>query len=289
MTRRLALLAIAVLLAPHAPLHAITPNAQELELASRVVNHPQQQRTTFQYDAILNLTARAKAYDMIRRNFLGHVDPDGYGPNAAAALAGYQHPYGNGTTNNIESVAPGRSTVEEVLNAWLGSSVHRDHLLGQTSFYRSQTRYGAGVASVPGAAYTDCYVFVTAPPNPLGDNKLQPYTEWLFEHFTLKSIATESDRSDSDSDQIPRLVEFLLSLNPKAPNQLPVPVVNTTSSRLEWTLPLATATGNATATVQTSSSLGNGTWTSTGVTRVGNTFSVPLTGNRTFLRILGTR
>ena len=93
-----ALIALQLLLAlPGA--FAITPKGVELEIAEMAKNHASQRRSEMIYDPILNLVARAKALDLGKRRYDGHVDPDGYGPNKAASLAGYGLPAWWGDAN----------------------------------------------------------------------------------------------------------------------------------------------------------------------------------------------
>lgn len=108
------------------------------------------------------------------------MDPDGYGPNKAVTLAGYELPEWWGDdldANFIESLAAGSPDAASAFNAWISSEGHRIHVLGEVDFFREQTRYGIGYAHVPGSPYTRYYVFVSAPPIPGGDRPLEPYAE----------------------------------------------------------------------------------------------------------------
>jgi hypothetical protein len=275
------------------PLQAITPNAVELELAGLIRDHEEQRRTEMIYDNILNMVARAKALDMARRNFTGHVDPDGYGPDKSVQLAGYPLPgwyafdENPNDDNAIESNAAGQTSAAAVFNAWMASPPHKEHLMAvdPDDFFLTQTHYGVGHAEVPGSAHVRYYVFMSAPPNPVGDNRLEPYAEWLFAWFRPAQLDAQGDLSDTDQDGIVRIVEFALNSNPLARNAMPFPSFNPASGRLEWTLPLRADLGSLLVSVQHSPDLTPSSWSANGVQVAGNTRSIPATGKAGFMRL----
>jgi uncharacterized protein YkwD len=73
--------------------------------------------------ALLDQAAQAHAQDMIRRSYYGHESPEGTNALARAGRVGY-----DGTTIG-ENVAQGQSTVVEVMDGWMASPVHRDHIV----------------------------------------------------------------------------------------------------------------------------------------------------------------
>lgn len=270
---------------------AITPNQVELDIAELVSNHPGQQRPEMVYDPILNMVARAKAHDLAERAFFSHADPDGYGPNKAASLAGYQLPewWGNDIDANfIESLVAEAADAVSAFNAWIDSPGHRIHVLGELPFFAEQTRYGVGYANVPGSPHIWYYVLVTAPPNLAGDQPLEPYAEWLFSHYKLQEIDLEDDASDTNNDFIPRIIEFALDLDPSDQNSLPSPVFNNAEQRLEWTLPVRPDLGSVQFEVQYRGNLLSPPWSAESVERNGSVFSSPA-GLSGFLRISAVR
>ena len=116
---------------------------------------------------ILSRVAYEKALDMGTRNYFGHTNPDGFGPNFLVEQAGYDLPswYSQGATaNNIESIAAGYTTPAAAWAGWKVSPTgHPDHVLGLNSFWRDQIYYGIGYAYVPGSRYGHYWVFITAP------------------------------------------------------------------------------------------------------------------------------
>lgn len=142
-------------------------NAQAQTLASLAMNDSQQQRTQMICDPILSQVAYEKALDMGTRNYFGHTNPDGLGPNFLVEQAGYALPswYSQGATaNNIESIAAGYSTPAAAWAGWKVSPTgHPAHVLGLDSFWRDQIYYGIGYAYVPGSTYGHYWVFITAP------------------------------------------------------------------------------------------------------------------------------
>jgi uncharacterized protein YkwD len=128
-----------------------------------------QQRPSLTYNAVLARVARQKAFDMGRRGYDSHVNPDGEGPNYLVTRAGYVLPdfYGKQrSANNIESIASGYETAEAVWRGWMKSTGHRTHILGLDKFYAEQIEYGIGHAYVPNSPHLHYWVVLTARPGP---------------------------------------------------------------------------------------------------------------------------
>jgi uncharacterized repeat protein (TIGR02543 family) len=143
--------------------------AQEQAIADRLISHGDQGRAFLQLDPILTRVARERAADMARRNYFGHVNPDGHGPNYLVEQAGYPLPdwWGNDArANYIESIAAGRSSASATWDDWMNSPSHRQHLLATDSFSKNQTSYGIGYAFSAGSTYGHYWVVITAPPRP---------------------------------------------------------------------------------------------------------------------------
>jgi hypothetical protein len=178
---------------PPCPAEArLARNAQEREIARLTADHPLQGRLRMNHDAHLHLVARAKARDMARRDYFGHADPDGIGPNHVIRMTGYQLPshYARGRrANNVESIAAGTNhTARRAFNAWLSSPGHRRHLLATDNFAREQTRFGVGYARSPRSRYTHYYVFISAPPTGQQLAPLTKRTRDLFLNNTPRQI-----------------------------------------------------------------------------------------------------
>ncbi len=270
------------------PVRAFTPNAEEIAVANLAKAHPNQQRPTMVYDSILSMVARYRAQDLGRRAYFAHVDPDGYAANKDVQLVGYVLPASYGTanaTNSIESVGAGCTTPQEAFNGWVADPPHRQHVLGEIAFYAQQTRYGMGYANVPGSPYTHYWVFITAPPNPNGDNRLEPYAEWLYSYFRPIQIDTNNDASDADNDRIGRIVEFAFTLDPTRPSTLPAPTRSAAANRLEWRPGIRSDLGSVIAEVQRSNTLTSTSWTTAGVTNTAGVDSIPLSARSDYMRL----
>jgi uncharacterized protein YkwD len=144
-------------------------NAQELQIAQYMIEHPEQQRPSLTCHPILAQVARERAQDMADRGYFSHTNPDGYGPNYLVQQAGYilpayydQSPDGN----NIESIAGGYPTAEAAWAGWMGSEGHRTHLLGLDPFWAEQIEYGIGYVYEPGSDYGHYWVVITAKQGP---------------------------------------------------------------------------------------------------------------------------
>ncbi len=278
----------AVLLLTGGRAWAITPNAPELALATLITTAGTQARPAMVYDPILNMVARARARDLAKRGYssIPHVDPDGYGPNKAVQLAGYQLPgyYGTGLDSNyIESSALGQTTASAVFTYWLNSPGHKIHVLAQHPSYAAQTRYGVGYFYDSTSTYKHYWVFISAPPNLSAYPALEPYAEWLFDRYTPKKIDQSSDADDLDGDGIPRLMEFALGFDPAKKQTMTRPKLSADGQRLEWTLTLRSDLGTVRAEVKHCADLA--TWTTGGVSQGSGLFWCNATGSRDFMRL----
>ena len=140
---------------------ALSPEEAAVEVLLR--NYPGQQHPVLNLNSILTEQARRKAQDMADRNYFGHTDPEGFGPNHWVMAAGYALPTYYDTSagaNNIESIAAGQSTADEVWQAWMNSSGHRTHLLGEIDFYREQIDYGIGHVYKENSTYRNYWVIL---------------------------------------------------------------------------------------------------------------------------------
>lgn len=129
-------------------------------LLAAIMDSPMQERPRLQRNPILMTVAQRRVNDMIARQYFSHTDPDGYGPNHHARHAGFALPeYYRRTkdANNIESIAAGQATAEEVLMVLQASYGHRAHLLGLGEFFYRQTEIGIGYAF--SGAYTYRHVW----------------------------------------------------------------------------------------------------------------------------------
>ncbi len=144
-------------------------DSNEQELADLLRNDPQQQRSALFCNTILTRVARERAQDMAERDYFGHTNPDGYGPNYLVEQAGYvlpdfydQSPAGN----NIESLAGGFGNANDVWQAWLGSASHRVHVLGEHPFFAEQIDYGVGYFYDAESSRKHYWVLLTARSGP---------------------------------------------------------------------------------------------------------------------------
>lgn len=141
-------------------------NVQEAALYELVASHPGQQRKFFNLHQTLCKVARAKAHDIAERDYEGHVDPDGVGPNRLVKNAGYKLPgwWGDKKDSNfIESLTAGNLTAADAWNSWLGSPSHRMHVLGEGAFYSAQFNVGVGFAEVEDSRWGRYWIFLSAP------------------------------------------------------------------------------------------------------------------------------
>lgn len=89
-----------------------------------------------------------RCMDMWQREYFGHTNPDGEGPNQLVETAGYNLPdwYDQSKdSNNVESIALNYPKPELAYAALLNSPSHRPHMLGE-GFYAQQINLGIATA-----------------------------------------------------------------------------------------------------------------------------------------------
>jgi uncharacterized protein YkwD len=109
-------------------------------------------KTNLRWNDTLAKVAEAKAMDMARRNYFGHVNPDGYGINYFIQQSGYALNVAwtnNKKENYFESIAAGSTTGKEVIETLIKdegdtSYGHRNHLLGIGTWDASLKDIGVG-------------------------------------------------------------------------------------------------------------------------------------------------
>ncbi|TKB47860.1 CAP domain-containing protein [Thalassotalea mangrovi] len=120
-------------------------NVEEAQtLVTLIKADPQQQRSELRCNALLTQLALEKAkvmaeHGLVMQNLNGS-------PNSHLRNGGYQLPdyYGGMMSNQVEAIAGGYHSAEEVWRAFKQSTAHRQHLLGELTFYREQDEIGVG-------------------------------------------------------------------------------------------------------------------------------------------------
>jgi uncharacterized protein YkwD len=118
-------------------------------------------RTHLRWNDTLAKVAEAKAMDMARRNYFGHVNPDGLGINYFIQQSGYSlNPAWtkNKNENYFESLSAGSATGKEAIETLImdegdPSYGHRDHLLGIGSWDASLADIGIGFVKCDAGKY----------------------------------------------------------------------------------------------------------------------------------------
>jgi uncharacterized protein YkwD len=110
-----------------------------------------------EWNDTLAKVAEAKALDMAKRNYYGHLTPEGLGINIMIHQAGYKLPdymLADKKANFFESIAAGqhegKKTIQVlVLDKGIKDLVHRKHLLGMDEFSALHKDVGVGFARAP--------------------------------------------------------------------------------------------------------------------------------------------
>jgi hypothetical protein len=138
---------------------------EQYQLAKLLLTDPAQGRRSPRCSGIMTRVANAKAQDMAARNYAGHTNPEGIGPNLLLRQAGFLLPSTYGTArdaNNVESWVAGSPAAKEVWRWWMDSPGHRRHLLATDPFYAEQTDYGIGYGFNSGSQYQHYWIFLSA-------------------------------------------------------------------------------------------------------------------------------
>lgn len=117
-------------------------NEQAKQLARLIITDPQQQRAAIRCNTLLSKVAADKAREMASNGLVVHNL--GGSPNQRLRDAGYALPvyYSNVMSNQVEAIAGGYSSAEDVWYAFKHSHSHRQHLLGEHPFYQEQDELG---------------------------------------------------------------------------------------------------------------------------------------------------
>ncbi len=117
--------------------------------------------------------AEARALDMAKKNYFGHVDPDGYGVNYHMNKAGYSLPaewLKDRGANYFESLGAGASSginaIENlIIDANTPSLGHRRHLLGMTDWDASLVDIGIGYVTSDNSKFSSYACVIIAKHN----------------------------------------------------------------------------------------------------------------------------
>ena len=114
--------------------------AQALSLL--IAKDTKQQRKVLTCNPTLVELAEEKAKDMAQRGLVSHFL--GGSPNTRIRNAGLTLPeyYGDAMSNQVEALAGGYKTADDVWYALKTSTSHRQHLLGELPFYQEQDQIG---------------------------------------------------------------------------------------------------------------------------------------------------
>ncbi|MEC7359973.1 MAG: CAP domain-containing protein [Pseudomonadota bacterium] len=153
-----------------------TEQARELSLL--IANDKGQQRLVLKCNPTLVMLAETKAKDMAERGLVSHFL--GGSPNTRIRDAGLTLPdyYGDAMSNQVEALAGGYTTAEDVWYALKGSTSHRQHLLAELPFYQEQDQIGIAFYkdySTPHVEYWAIYLTKLADSS-LPDSETQPQT-----------------------------------------------------------------------------------------------------------------
>lgn len=132
-----------------------------------------EKREGLNWDETLAKVAQAKAEDMAKNNYFGHIDKKGYGMNFYMNKAGYKLNADwlkNPKENYFESITAGAESPREgIIDLINDGNVkdhqkagHRLHLLGISDFHAKSGDIGIGWATNPSSTYKTYMVVIIA-------------------------------------------------------------------------------------------------------------------------------
>ena len=122
-------------------------NGMSAELLRLMIEDKIQQRKSPKCNELVTKVAQARADDMVRRGYFGHVSPDGVTPNEELAKVGCLPDYYPKRGNTVESITLNYFTSQASWNGLVSSKGHRPHVLGLHPFFAEQVEIGVGYAT----------------------------------------------------------------------------------------------------------------------------------------------
>lgn len=109
------------------------------KLSQLIINDVQQQRVNLICDQRLVLAAIKKVNELVETEHFYHGRANGRLRDEGFKLPEY---YGIGMANQVEAIAGGQSSAQQVWKEFKLSEGHADHLLGRSDFYLEQNKIG---------------------------------------------------------------------------------------------------------------------------------------------------
>jgi len=148
-------------------------NEKARKLAALIISNPDQQRSVLTCNAKLAEIAANKAKEMALLGRVTHVGKQS--ANQRLIDSGYPLAdiYPHVMSNQVEAIAGGLSTAEEVLADFLASDSHHMHLLGKHEFYMMQNEIGVGFHYDWKTPHVEYWVVYIAHQNPTANKNVK--------------------------------------------------------------------------------------------------------------------
>ena len=137
-------------------------NTAAAKLVQLIKTHKNQQRVVLNCNENLNKIAKIKAQIIIDNQDLWH-DAGNMTPNQLLRKHGFKLPKTYPTFGNqVEALAGGENTAEAVFEDFINSEPHRNLLLGEDDFFKSQDQIGAAFIKEPSTDHQYYWVVIIA-------------------------------------------------------------------------------------------------------------------------------
>jgi len=132
------------------------------QLAELIIQEPGQMRSKLVCDEQLIKIAHIRAQQMLEAQKVSH-DVNNTTPNQLLRMHDFALPkYYSLFGNQVESLAGGKDIPQEVLSDFLGSSLHRPHVLGEGEPFVAQDKIGVAYVRDPWTLHVDYWVVLIA-------------------------------------------------------------------------------------------------------------------------------
>ncbi len=131
---------------------------KSLKLAKLIIENSNQRRVTLKCNKLLAVAAQDKAKLMAKANkvshIINHVTPNEFLTSYHVNLPNDYNILGN----QVEAIQGGMETSHEAFDFFMTSHSHKEHILGEKSFYRQQNQIGVGYFHDEQSRYEDYWV-----------------------------------------------------------------------------------------------------------------------------------
>ena len=170
------------------------------KLAELIIAEPKQNRQNLKCDEQLVRIAHLKAQQLAEAQVVSH-DVNHTTPNQLLRKNQFALPKEYSLFGNqVESLAGGNDVPQEILTDFMGSHLHRPHVLGEGDFFAAQNKIGVAYVRDPWTLHVDYWVVLIATTEER--KKTQPRAkEVVSDEFKKALLMTYRDREKIEKEK----------------------------------------------------------------------------------------